>query len=177
MRKDIIITALLTFCLTATLFMMATTYSQTEPAYDPWADYNADGTIDIFDIVPVALTFGSAGDSTKNVTIAGHANKLAFAVSTGLDGDSAYDTDWISIDGYSKVAVCVGSDATQYQFRITTKSYSAGKGYTVYVETGLGTDYCDFTRTFDVPNEQIRVGFYNIHPTSRDLWIDVYLIP
>ncbi len=58
MRKDIIMTVLLTFCLTAILFMIATTNSQTEPSYDPWADHNADGTIDIFDIVIVGIHFG-----------------------------------------------------------------------------------------------------------------------
>jgi hypothetical protein len=48
MRKDIIVTALLSFCLTATLFMIATTRSQ---EYDPWADLNGDGKIDILDVV------------------------------------------------------------------------------------------------------------------------------
>jgi hypothetical protein len=36
--------------------------------YDPYADYDSDGDIDIFDVVPVASVYGTSGDSTRNVT-------------------------------------------------------------------------------------------------------------
>ena len=69
-RKDVVIAILATFCLTSTLFMITTSKSQSGVGeYNPWADINGDGTIDIFDIVPVAVSFGSEGDSTKNVNV------------------------------------------------------------------------------------------------------------
>jgi hypothetical protein len=66
MRRDIIVTALLTFCLTATLLMVATSRSQ---EYDPWADLNEDGIIDIFDVVGVTGIYETTGDTTKNVNV------------------------------------------------------------------------------------------------------------
>ncbi len=66
MKKDIIITALLTFCLTATLFMIATSRSQ---VYNPWSDLNGDGKIDIFDVVGVTGAYATTGDPTKNVSV------------------------------------------------------------------------------------------------------------
>lgn len=66
MKRDIVITGLLAFCLTATLFMTATTRSQ---EYDPWADLNEDGKIDILDIVGLTTIYGTTGDSTKDVTV------------------------------------------------------------------------------------------------------------
>jgi len=49
----------------------STNKSQTAstPEYDPWADLNGDGTIDIFDIVQIGYTFGTSGDPTRNVNI------------------------------------------------------------------------------------------------------------
>jgi len=49
--------------------------------YEPWWDVNADGVIDIQDVARVSGAFGTFGDSTKNVTVAGHANKLAYSIS------------------------------------------------------------------------------------------------
>lgn len=71
MKRDLIIAVLATFCLTATLFMILPTESSPAAAeYDPWADMNDDGTINILDISNVAVGFGTSGDPTKNVNIA-----------------------------------------------------------------------------------------------------------
>ena len=37
--------------------------------YDPWADYDQDGDVDIFDVVPIGDAYGTEGDSTRNVTV------------------------------------------------------------------------------------------------------------
>jgi|GEM_PF-2859172 len=67
-RRDVLIIALLTFCLTSILFMATTTRSQVGE-YNPWADYNEDGVIDVFDIVPGGAAYGTEGDPTKNVYV------------------------------------------------------------------------------------------------------------
>ena len=92
-KKDLIIAVLATFCLTATLFIILPSRSA-EP-YNPWADVSGpimgepDGTINMRDINYEIMRFNTLGDTTKNVTIAGHANKLAFTVSTHLDTTGA----------------------------------------------------------------------------------------
>jgi hypothetical protein len=170
-RKDLVVVALCTFCLTACLFMVSATRSAFE--YDPWLDYNEDGVIDVSDLHPLGGSYGTMGDSTKNVTIAGHVNKLAFNVSTGVESYSAYYTGWISVDGYSKVTICISTETSVNSYRLVTSHY-AGHAYTVDEATNF--QEC-LVRTYDVPNEQIRVTFVNMDEFTVDLDIDVYLIP
>ncbi len=65
MRKDIIITAFLTFCLTATLFMIVPTRSASTQngglLYDAWKDINDDGKLDTLDIVQISSQYGAQG--------------------------------------------------------------------------------------------------------------------
>jgi hypothetical protein len=68
-RKDLIIAVMVTFCLTATLFMILPTSSNPGSEYDPWIDNNEDGEIDIFDAISWAHTFATSGDPTKNVNV------------------------------------------------------------------------------------------------------------
>lgn len=63
-RRDLIVAVLATFCLTSTLFMIAPTRSNPTnegSRYDPWADLNSDGIIDIFDAIDFAGHFGGVG--------------------------------------------------------------------------------------------------------------------
>ena len=60
--KNTIIVALTAICLIATLFVATPISGSPGPGeYDPWTDLNDDGIIDIFDIVQVALIFGTSG--------------------------------------------------------------------------------------------------------------------
>ncbi len=43
--------------------------SQQIGTYDPWADINGDGKIDIWDLAYSAKAYGTTGDPTKNVTV------------------------------------------------------------------------------------------------------------
>ena len=72
-KKGIVIAIIATFCLTATLFMILPIRSNPSAGqYDPWADVNDDGKIDMYDIAYAARAFGTSGDTTKNVTIVPH---------------------------------------------------------------------------------------------------------
>ena len=72
-KKDLVIVALATFCLTATLFMILP--SKSGLPYDPWADVSGptpgveDGTINMRDIQYEILHFNTQGDTTKNVRV------------------------------------------------------------------------------------------------------------
>jgi hypothetical protein len=58
---------LATVLLTSLLFLAVTSSSSQQ--YDPWADYDANGLIDIFDVVKVAIAYGMTGDATRNVSV------------------------------------------------------------------------------------------------------------
>jgi S1-C subfamily serine protease len=61
-KKDMVIAVLITFCFTATLFMITPSSSQLSGReYDPWLDLNDDGKIDILDLSKIAMAFGKAG--------------------------------------------------------------------------------------------------------------------
>lgn len=68
-RRDFVVTALLTFCLTALLFMVIPTKSQETGEYDPWSDINGDGKIDILDVVSMTRIYATSGDPTRNMNI------------------------------------------------------------------------------------------------------------
>jgi hypothetical protein len=67
MKRDLIIAVLVTFCLTATLFLVIP--GRSTGTYDPWADINGDGKINMTDVGYVASLFGTKGDPTRNVTV------------------------------------------------------------------------------------------------------------
>ena len=66
-KKDLIIAILITFCFTATLFMVIPTRSQPTQPYDSWLDVNEDGKIGPADFAYFSTIYGAAGDPTKNV--------------------------------------------------------------------------------------------------------------
>jgi hypothetical protein len=171
MRKDIIITALLTFCLTATLFTVAATKSQ---EYDPWADLNGDGKIDILDVVAMTSIYATTGDPTKNVTIAGHANKLAYSIESVLVGAGLYfHTPYISVDGYSKVTVCLTTYSSNMDCYIYCQHINGTEPFIVDHISGL----ISFSRTYDVPNQELWIQYANLAAVTIPISIDVYLIP
>jgi hypothetical protein len=71
-RKDLVIVVLATLCLILTLFTILPTHSSSSTAaleYDPWIDVNGDGKIDITDVAMTSGSFGTYGDSTRNVNV------------------------------------------------------------------------------------------------------------
>jgi hypothetical protein len=74
-KKDLLITFLAAFCLAAALFMIIPTRSSPGVGeYDAWVDVNDDGKISILDISAVARAYGTSGNATKAVVIAGYSN-------------------------------------------------------------------------------------------------------
>ncbi len=62
-KKRPLLVAALVFCLTATIFIVSST------GYDPWIDYDEDGTVDYDDFISLAGEYGTSGDPTKNVSV------------------------------------------------------------------------------------------------------------
>ena len=78
--RNVVFVVLAVSCLAASLFGVLPTSSQGNDNYNPWADINDDGIINIIDIVKVALAFGSSGTPLTKATI-------------------EYDSGWIDITG------------------------------------------------------------------------------
>jgi hypothetical protein len=66
--KNYLVAIMLTALMLALMFIPMSG-SQTTVQYDPWADINDDGKIDIKDIAYSSRLFGTLGDPTKNVNV------------------------------------------------------------------------------------------------------------
>jgi hypothetical protein len=117
-RRDLIVIALATFCLTATVFMVFPTRSADDPNWDPWADIKEDGTIDIFDAIKLSNAFDSSGDTTKNVNVTNWPSSLnigiqALNVSLGsgiVPPDGMWLSDSAIVDCYREYYMYVSYD-------------------------------------------------------------------
>jgi len=141
--------------------------------YDSWYDLDENGKINIFDVVRLAGTYGTAGDPGKNVTLVGRANNLAYTNVTSVAAGASFVSPWISVDGYSKVTVSLYTNANNNNYRLQTR-HSGGPTFHVDTQTGFGTD---LVKTYDVPNEEIRIVFINGEASARSLFLDVYVTP
>jgi hypothetical protein len=111
-KKDLVIAVLVTFCLTATLFIVLPSRS-VEP-YSPWADVSgptvgeSDGTINMRDINYEILRFNTFGDTTKNVSVTNWPAKRTLNASLAdnwlIDGSQAWQLE-ADVIGYSKVTL------------------------------------------------------------------------
>jgi hypothetical protein len=155
-RKDLLIVAVLAFCLTIILFVTLPTKSSTDGVeYDPWADIDDSGAVNIVDITKVARAFGTAGDPTKPMQIEGYqwsenATSFVLDVTENLNAT-------ISTAGYRYVAVGIYAySADSHQFEVFIGHKIAGK----YVYTTVQTPTSDSTIHVVKPT-----WYQNIHPS------------
>jgi hypothetical protein len=184
-KKYLIIAVLATFCLTATLFMVVPTKSQSG-SYDPWTDVNGDGSIDMADISLGIEGFMSNGDATKpvNVTnwptsqpvnITGHATKLVIAASFGaLSAGQEWWSPNILVDGYSKVAVSVSLN--QATNSLVMFGYDGVGPVNMFKFEQVSNFDFIFVKTYDVPNKYIIIVVYNGGAYTAQLFVDIYLM-
>lgn len=66
-RREFMILVLTSFILAVAFYPKITAI--VSPQYDPWADLNDDGRVNIKDAVLLGVAFGTSGDPTKNVTV------------------------------------------------------------------------------------------------------------
>ena len=176
MKKHVLVAVLVTFCLTFVLFGISPTRSASNP-YDPWLDTNDDGVINMRDIGAACSAFGASGDPAKNVTIAGHANKLVIAASQEfLDVGQYFDSAPILVDGYSKVSINVYLTNSGIDYYLLC-SHEAAPAWWFEVDYRRETDWAGFSKTYDVMNKYLFIKVFNIGSLSSLLSIDVYLIP
>ena len=175
-KRVLMIAVLATFCLTATLFMIVPTKSQSSK-YDPWTDINGDGSIDMADISLAVDGFMSSGDATKPVNITGHATQLIKeAVWATVNVSSTWISSLILVDGYSKFSVNVNylgyNEPNEYKL-YSVDNYTCGINF-------LADDIINFgsalVKTYDVSNRYIRIWITNSGTYAANLYVDVYLV-
>lgn len=71
--------------------------------YDPWLDYNEDGIVDARDLQFLGQSYGSTGDSTKNVKV-DHFNSNVTSYDISVPAQSTNNVN-ITTDGYTKVSL------------------------------------------------------------------------
>lgn len=86
-KKDLVVAVFVTFCLTASLFLLKFVRSQSEVTYDPWADINDDGKINMFDIGYVARRFGlgTPGDEINKTALLYNVNDTFTSLIAKID--------------------------------------------------------------------------------------------
>ena len=154
-KKDILFVVLVTFCLTAALFMVSSSVG-----YDPWADTNDDGKIDMKDIGYTAKLFGTSGDSTKNVTVTNWPTRptLNATLADHLaipDGDTVYL--YANVDGYNKATLVLDKHTSGTLWLMM--NYQIGGVYTplIYSNNSLSSGKHFLLRSHEVIGPTIMI--------------------
>ena len=175
-KRVLIIAVLATFCLTATLFMVVPTRSQTG-GYDPRYDVNGDGKIDMADISTEVEAFMSSGDPTLPVNITGHATQLIKVAEYGMiNVSSSWGSSRILVDGYAKFSVNVyymGYNGPNEYKLYKVDNYTCGINFLV-------DDVINFSsvlvKTYDVTNKYVLIMILNDGDLPVPMYVDIYLI-
>jgi len=111
MKKDLVVVVLVTFCLTAALFLtIPIRSSPAEREYDPWADLDDDGKIGIIDLYKVATIFGTTGEPINKTALLLElqtrvdileVNMLTSSSTNSSESDITFDTDYREMLGMS----------------------------------------------------------------------------
>lgn len=160
--------------LLGSLFYNNVILAQSGGEYDPWLDYNEDGIIDVNDLQPLGQSYGTSGDPTKNVTIVGHATKLVkAAINVYVNPSTFWLSDFISVDGYSKVSVLVWMSTYSNKYQLRASDYALTFEYLVDEAKNFNNLVA---KTYDVINQQIRVAISNNDSVARYIYVEVYLM-
>jgi len=184
-KASILLNAILTTILATSLFFMVSGVQVTSApkasaaGYDPWLDYDENGIINMLDLYNTAIAYGTTGDPTKNVIVAGHANKLAYSVrNVVIPAMGWFDSGPILVDGYSKMTVGLvfACDGPEFDYWLWSGHDNSSFAFLAdeFDETALGLVNC---KTYDVVNMYIKIRVRNPQAIEGYLSVDVYLIP
>lgn len=143
--------------------------------YDPWLDYNEDGTIDVNELRRLGEAYGSTGDSMKNITIAGHATKYIRlgGGNVSVQPSSSWLSDIVPTDGYAKVTILVYLTPASNCFAVV---FAIGDdGYSWFVES-VDPNGDSWVKTYDVMGSGIRIRIDSGSPSVVRAEVGVYLM-
>jgi len=129
--KNYLVAIMLTALMLALMFIPMSG-SQTAVQYDPWADMNDDGKIDIKDIAYSSRLFGTLGDPTKSVVISGYNQKLLtykVEISAKTQGNVTIDTY-----GFKKASVVLNTNSSLQNPLMARVGFVTENGY-IYIDS------------------------------------------
>ena len=89
----------LAISLLASLLLVGAIPSSGVGEYDPWADLDDDGDIDIYDIVDIAGRYGTTGTPINKTELLLGLQERVERLETGCVGRPAYDSGWVEVIG------------------------------------------------------------------------------
>ncbi|UCB59984.1 MAG: hypothetical protein JSW72_07690 [Candidatus Bathyarchaeota archaeon] len=120
-------------------FVVGLTASQ----YDPWADINDDGKIDIKDVAYTAKLFGTLGDPTKNVTVTNWPISTEVSVwwFQFMDVDETKASAFFNASGFGQLHVLAfASDLTASEtITVTIRGIMHDSGHTTLAPIDVST--------------------------------------
>lgn len=147
---------------------------QDSGSYDPWLDYDENGRIDVNELHRLGESYGSLGDSTKNVTIAGHVT--AYLRPNGGNFSLPAGSDWysemISVDGYATVTVLIKASTSSLEGYLYACDNS---GYSWLVERVSLVDN-NWVKTLNAMNQRVQIHIRNGGSTAITVQVAVYLV-
>jgi hypothetical protein len=187
-KKDLIIVALATFCLTATLFMMIPTRSQ-PGGYDPWLDTNDDGSINILESILTGNHFLTSGDATKPVVTTGYNWSHGYYFATLAPGEVgslnitsggyrqitlAFRASPVMVPIYGNVSMATGfSMANTSKMYVNVDRFSALPAWTG-PDLPILHEY-PVVKAYEIIGEMLTVAYYNQNLDSFNLWVEYYM--
>jgi hypothetical protein len=148
---------------------------QDSGSYDPWLDYDENGVINARELYRLGESYGSLGNTTRNVTIAGHVT--AYLRPGGeqfsIPGESSWFSDMISVDGYATVTVLIwASPTSNFEGHLNACDNS---GYSWVVENIVPVSN-NWVKTYDVMNQRVQIYIRNGGLTAITVEVAVYLV-
>lgn len=147
---------------------------QSDGLYDPWMDYDENGTIDINELHRLGQAYGSVGDATRNVTIAGRVTAYVRPGGENLSvlGSTHWFSGMIPVDGYATVTVLIwvssASSCDYYLYACDDNEYS-------WLLETVCPAVRNWIKTYDVMNQRIQIEINNWGPTITAN-VAVYLV-
>ena len=144
-------------------------------SYDPWLDYDENGAIDVRELYRLGETYGSVGNATKNVTIAGHitAYLRPGGENLSISGSTRWFSGLIPVDGYATMTVLIwvsSPSGCEYYFSVCD---NGGNSWLVEFIDPAGQSW---VKTYDVMNQRIQIEINNWGPTAITAKVAVYLV-
>ncbi len=173
------INVLITTALLASPFVIGLTTSQ----YDPWADINEDGKIDIKDVAYTAKLFGTSGNPEKNVTIVNWPSSHDETVwwNEPLTGSGYLTGDTYNISGFGQLHILARAqylsgleEVTVTVAGIIPNPLGGGWAVEAYSFVLTSTSISHHV-SMAVPSETFYVQAYAPTGTSVNMYLSFYL--